>query len=67
LRALVFQHQTRRLSSSFPGRQKQLFEAGAGNVFWGGGAQSIFALIAMPKQPAPQIVAHAVNLPALDD
>jgi len=41
------------------------YRAGAGNVVWAAAHNQFFALIAMPKQPAPQIMALLVNLPSL--
>jgi YidC/Oxa1 family membrane protein insertase len=41
------------------------FRAGAGNVVWAAAHNQFFALLAMPKQPAQQIVARPVNLPPL--
>jgi YidC/Oxa1 family membrane protein insertase len=39
--------------------------AGAGNVVWASAHNQFFALLAMPKQPAQQVVARPVNLPPL--
>jgi YidC/Oxa1 family membrane protein insertase len=41
------------------------FRAGAGNVVWAAAHNQFFTLLAMPKTPAQQIVARAVNLPPL--
>ena len=41
------------------------FRAGAGNVVWASAHNQFFALLAMPKQPAQQVVARPVNLPPL--
>lgn len=49
----------------FPRTPKTVFEAGAGNVVWAAAHNQFFTLIAMPKQPAPQIIARAVDLPSL--
>jgi YidC/Oxa1 family membrane protein insertase len=49
----------------FPRTPKSLYEAGASNVVWAAAHNQFFALIAMPKQPAAQIVSHSVNLPSL--
>jgi YidC/Oxa1 family membrane protein insertase len=49
----------------FPRVPKTVFEAGAGNVVWAAVHNQFFTLIAMPKQPAQQIVALPVNLPSL--
>ncbi len=38
---------------------------GAGNVMWVAAHNQFFALIAMPKQPAQQIISRPVNLPSL--
>jgi YidC/Oxa1 family membrane protein insertase len=40
------------------------FRAGAGNVVWAAAHNQFFALLAMPKQPAQQVVARPVNLPS---
>jgi YidC/Oxa1 family membrane protein insertase len=44
-----------------------VFRAGAGNVVWAAAHNQFFALLAMPKQPAQQIVARPVNLPPLTE
>ena len=44
---------------------KTEFRAGTGNVVWAAAHNQFFALLAMPKQPAQQIVARPVNLPPL--
>jgi YidC/Oxa1 family membrane protein insertase len=49
----------------FPRTPKTVYEAGAGNVVWTAAHNQFFALIAMPKQPAQEIVARPVNLPSL--
>ncbi len=49
----------------FPRTPKPFYEAGAGNVVWAAAHNQFFALIAMPKQPAPQVVARPVDLPSL--
>jgi YidC/Oxa1 family membrane protein insertase len=49
----------------FPRTPKTIFEAGADNVAWTAAHNQFFALIAMPKQPAPQIISRPVNLPPL--
>jgi YidC/Oxa1 family membrane protein insertase len=41
------------------------FRAGAGNVVWAAAHNQFFALLAMPKQPAQQVIARPVNLPTL--
>ncbi len=43
------------------------FRAGAGNVVWAAAHNQFFALLAMPKHPAQQIVARPVTLPPLAD
>jgi YidC/Oxa1 family membrane protein insertase len=49
----------------FPRTPKTIFEAGTGNVVWAAAHNQFFALIAMPKQPAQQVVSRAVDLPSL--
>jgi YidC/Oxa1 family membrane protein insertase len=49
----------------FPRTPKTIFEAGADNVVWAAAHNQFFALIAMPKQPAQQIISRPVNLPSL--
>jgi YidC/Oxa1 family membrane protein insertase len=49
----------------FPRIPKAIYEAGADNVMWAAAHNQFFALIAMPKQPAHQIVARSVALPSL--
>jgi YidC/Oxa1 family membrane protein insertase len=49
----------------FPRTPKTIYEAGAGNVVWAAAHNQFFALIAMPKQPAQEIMALPVNLPPL--
>jgi YidC/Oxa1 family membrane protein insertase len=49
----------------FPRTPKTVFEAGADNVVWTAAHNQFFALIAMPKQPALQVIARPVNLPSL--
>jgi YidC/Oxa1 family membrane protein insertase len=41
------------------------FRAGAGNVFWVAAHNQFFALLAMPKVPAQQVVARPIDLPSL--
>jgi len=43
------------------------FRAGAGNVIWAAAHNQFFALLAMPKIPAQQVVARPVNLPPLSE
>jgi YidC/Oxa1 family membrane protein insertase len=47
----------------FPRTPKTVFVAGASNVVWAAAHNQFFALIAMPKEPAVQVVALPVNLP----
>jgi YidC/Oxa1 family membrane protein insertase len=49
----------------FPRTPKTISEAGAGNVIWAAAHNQFFALIAMPKQPAQQVISRPVNLPSL--
>jgi YidC/Oxa1 family membrane protein insertase len=49
----------------FPRTPKTVFQAGAGDVVWAAAHNQFFALIAMPKQPAAQIIARPVDLPSL--
>ena len=49
----------------FPRVPKTVYEAGAGNVVWAAVHNQFFTLIAMPKQPAQQIIARPVDLPPL--
>jgi len=49
----------------FPRVPKTVFEAGTGNVVWAAVHNQFFTLIAMPKQPAQEIMALPVNLPSL--
>jgi YidC/Oxa1 family membrane protein insertase len=48
-----------------PRTPKTIFEAGAGNVVWAAAHNQFFALIAMPKQPAQEVISRPVNLPSL--
>ncbi|HEY3932179.1 MAG TPA: membrane protein insertase YidC [Verrucomicrobiae bacterium] len=43
------------------------FRAGAGNVVWASAHNQFFALLAMPKTPAQQVVARPVNLQPLEE
>ena len=43
------------------------FRAGAGNVVWASAHNQFFALLAMPKTPAQQVVARPVNLSPLEE
>jgi len=49
----------------FPRTPKTVFEAGTGNVAWTAVHNQFFTLMAMPKQPAQQMVALPVKLPLL--
>ncbi|MEI9864123.1 MAG: membrane protein insertase YidC [Limisphaerales bacterium] len=49
----------------FPRTPKSIYEAGADNVVWAAAHNQFFALIAMPKQRAQQILARPVHLPSL--
>jgi YidC/Oxa1 family membrane protein insertase len=44
---------------------KTVFQAGAGNVAWAAAHNQFFALIAMPRQPAAQVISRPVNLPLM--
>ena len=56
-----------RFSSSgfgcFHGAPRSEYLAGSNNVAWAAAHNQFFALMAMPKEPAAQIVARLVNLP----
>jgi YidC/Oxa1 family membrane protein insertase len=47
----------------FRGAPRPEYRAGASNVVWAAAHNQFFTLIAMPKQPAEQIVARPVSLP----
>jgi len=47
----------------FRGGPRSEYVAGSNNVVWAAAHNQFFALLAMPKQPAEQIVARAVTLP----
>ncbi len=47
----------------FRGAPRSECLAGSNNVVWAAAHNQFFALMAMPKDPAPQIVARPVNLP----
>ncbi|MDD5139271.1 MAG: membrane protein insertase YidC [Verrucomicrobiales bacterium] len=49
----------------FPRTPKTVYQEGAGNVAWAAVHNQFFTLIAMPKQPAQQMVAVPVKLPLL--
>jgi YidC/Oxa1 family membrane protein insertase len=49
----------------FPRTPKTEFHAGAGNVVWAAAHNQFFTLLAMPKEPAQEIVARPVTLPPL--
>lgn len=47
-----------------PGTPRETYSAGANNVHWVAAQNQFFALAIMPAEPAAQVVAHKVNLPA---
>jgi YidC/Oxa1 family membrane protein insertase len=49
----------------FPRTPKTVYQEGTGNVGWAAVHNQFFTLIAMPKQPAQQMVAVPVKLPLL--
>jgi YidC/Oxa1 family membrane protein insertase len=49
----------------FPRTPKTVYQEGVGNVAWAAVHNQFFTLLAMPKQPAQQMVAHPVKLPLL--
>jgi YidC/Oxa1 family membrane protein insertase len=51
----------------FPRIPKTEYREGANNVVWASAGNQFFALLAMPKQPAGQIVARPVTLPAFSN
>jgi len=51
----------------FPRTPKTEYLAGANNVVWASAGNQFFALLAMPKQAAGQIVARPVTLPAFSN
>jgi len=51
----------------FPRTPKAEYRAGANNVVWASAGNQFFALLAMPRQPAEQIVARPVTLPAFSN
>jgi YidC/Oxa1 family membrane protein insertase len=51
----------------FPRTPKTEYRAGANNVVWASAGNQFFALLAMPKEPAEQIVARPVTLPAFSN
>jgi YidC/Oxa1 family membrane protein insertase len=51
----------------FPRIPKTEYLAGASNVVWASAGNQFFALLAMPQQPAAQIVAQPVTLPAFSN
>ena len=51
----------------FPGVPRPEYRAGTSNVFWASVHNQFFALVAMPKEPAQQIVSSPVNLPQETD
>ena len=46
---------------------KSEYRAGTSNVVWAAVYNQFFTLLAMPKTPAAQVIAHPVALPALTD
>ena len=51
----------------FPRIPKTEYREGANNVVWAAAENQFFALLAMPKQPAEQVVAQPVTLPAFSN
>jgi YidC/Oxa1 family membrane protein insertase len=51
----------------FPRIPKTEYREGASNVVWASAGNQFFALLAMPKQPAEQIFAQPVTLPAFPE
>jgi YidC/Oxa1 family membrane protein insertase len=51
----------------FPRTPKTEYRAGASNVVWAAAGNQFFTLLAMPRQPAEQIVARPVTLPAFSN
>jgi YidC/Oxa1 family membrane protein insertase len=51
----------------FPRTPMTEYRAGAKNVVWAAAENQFFTLLAMPKQPAEQIVARPVTLPAFSN
>ena len=49
----------------FPRTPKTVYQEGAGNVAWAAVHNQFFTLLAMPKQPAQQMLALPVKLPLL--
>jgi YidC/Oxa1 family membrane protein insertase len=49
----------------FPRTPNTIYHGGVGNVVWAAAHNQFFALIAMPKQPAQQIISRPVNLPLM--
>ena len=47
----------------FRGAPRSEFQAGSNNVVWAAAHNQFFALMAMPKEPAGQMVARTVSLP----
>jgi len=52
-----------RLLGCFPGTPRQVYRAGATNVFWAAANNRFFALALMPTDPAHELVAVPVVLP----
>jgi len=51
----------------FPRTPQTEYRAGASNVVWAAAENQFFALLAMPKQPAGQVIALPVTLPAFSN
>jgi YidC/Oxa1 family membrane protein insertase len=47
----------------FPGQPRYQYNAGASNVVWAAVHNQFFTMIALPSQPAPQIMGRRVDLP----
>jgi YidC/Oxa1 family membrane protein insertase len=47
----------------FPGSPRSEYRGGESNVVWASVYNQFFALVAVPNEPAPQVVARRVNLP----
>jgi len=47
----------------FPGTPRSVYSAGQSNVVWASAHNQFFALVAMPRQPAQQVVARQIDLP----
>ncbi|MBE0542955.1 MAG: membrane protein insertase YidC [Verrucomicrobia bacterium] len=51
----------------FPGVPRPEYRAGSSNVFWASAHNQFFALVAMPDEPALQIVSRVMQLPRPSD